>query len=111
MVVDYVNSKTSGYTVNMIVDYCISKTKYLDNGDEKKIDRIVYDTLEQLREARYVSSRGDWYKTQKTINFADCFITVEDKVHPMQITKKRVDAVNNIDLYSNFLINEDESEL
>lgn len=111
MVVDYVNSRSSGYTADMIVEYCISKTAHLDKGDERRIDRLVFDTLEELKDSGYISNRGDWYKTRKNVSFSDCFIKVEDKVRPMQITKEKVDAVNKIDLYGGFLTTEEENEI
>ena len=99
MVVNYVNSRTSGYTADMIVEYCISKTAHLDQGDEKRIERLVDNTLEELNGSEYISNRGDWYKTRRSVSFAECFIKIEDKVQPMRLTEERVRKLNEIDLY------------
>ena len=110
MVVDFVNYKSSGFTADMIVKYCIKKTEHLDDGDEGRIEKLVDNTLNELEQNGYISSRGNWYKTRKQVTFADCFIVVEDRVPPMRITKERVRKLNEIDLYGRILTEEDEEQ-
>ena len=98
MVVDYISSFKGllPFTVNNITEYCIKKSKVLDEGDEEQIEHIVRETLETLRDTGYLTKSAGLYVAIKDVLKADVYVMEEPR--PMkQLSKEMIDRLNEID--------------
>ena len=102
MVISYIHSFRGfiPFTVNDITKYCIKRTKVLDDGDEEKIEHIVYETLETLHQTGYLgkSKSRDVYVQLWDKDVADFDGFVMENPKPMgKVSKEMIDRLKDID--------------
>lgn len=99
---DYVNltikklSEDGSATAKQIIEYCIANSKKLDPGDERKIEKIVYSTLEPLCYYGHISLCAGKYRTECDIRKVQG-IVFDDPPKMSHISKNMSDAINEID--------------
>ena len=96
MVISYIMGKGPWpFTAKKIVNYCIKKTKVLDEGDEQQIEHIVRQTLKTLTDCEYLAKGGCVYMQITPVSKFNGFVMENPK--PMgKVTPEMIDRLNDI---------------